>query len=93
MKGAVNRFQKSPNGTTHMLLEIDAIPKAASLYNLIKSAGLIQTANKKNAFKSRYNEETLLRKIEDLSWSNIIKESSSTMTTLQEDLEISDDDE
>jgi hypothetical protein len=87
MKGAVKRFQKSPNSTTHMLIEIDAIPEGVSLYNLIKSAGLIQT--NKNSFKSRYNEETLLRKIEDLSWSNIIKESSAM--TLQEDLAISDE--
>ena len=86
MQAAVKRFQKTPNGTTHMVMEIDPIPDGVSLYNLIKSAGLIQS--NKNMFKSRYTEEILLRKIEELSWSNIVKESW-TMT-LQDDLAISD---
>ena len=85
MQAAVKRFQKSPNGTTHMLMEIEPIPDGVSLFNLIKSAGLIQT--NKNAFKSLHTQEILLRKIEELSWSNIVKES----WTLHDDLAMSDD--
>ena len=68
-----------------MLMEIEPIPDGVSLFNLIKSAGLIQT--NKNAFKSLHTQEILLRKIEELSWSNIVKES----WTLHDDLAMSDD--
>jgi len=76
MDAAVLRFQLTDagtndlllEGTNDLLLEIDPIPQGVSLYNLIKSAGLIQT--NRNMFKSQFPQDTLLIKIKELSWGN-----------------------
>ena len=72
MTAAVKRFQRTPAGTTELLLEINIIPDVVSLYNLIKSSGLIQT--NKNTFNSKFSRDVLLEKIYNLSWSNVTKE-------------------
>jgi hypothetical protein len=71
MKAAVTRFGKTPNATNELLLEINDIPDVVSLFNLIKSSGLIQT--NKQAFTSRFPREALMQKIKDLSWSNVTR--------------------
>lgn len=68
MDAAVLRFQLTDAGTNDLLLEIDHIPQGVSLYNLLKSAGLIQT--NRNMFKSQFPLDTLLIKIKELSWEN-----------------------
>ena len=68
MDAAVLRFQLTDAGTNDLLLEIDRIPQGVNLYNLIKSAGLIQT--NRNMFKSQFPQDTLLIKIKELSWGN-----------------------
>lgn len=88
MTAAVKRFQKTLAGTTELLLEIDDIHHSVSLYNLIKSAGLIQT--NKNAFTSKFAREVLLQKISELSWSNVTREEW-VEAVLKADLAMSDD--
>ena len=51
MAAAVKRFQKTPTATNELLLESNNIPDVVSLYNLLKSSGLIQT--NKNVFNSK----------------------------------------
>src|SRR3977135_3783367 len=88
MVTAVKRFQKTPMGTTELLLEINDIPDVVSLYNLIKSSGLIQT--NKNAFTSKFSRDVLLEKIFNLSWTNITKEAW-VQAVLESDLAMSDE--
>ena len=90
MAAAIKRFQKTPTGTTELLLEIDGIPDVVSLYNLIKSAGIIQT--NKNAFKSKFACNVLIEKIKELSWSNVTREEW-VLAVLKSDLAMSDDEE
>src|SRR3977135_2526070 len=88
MVAAVKRFQKTPMGTTELLLEINDIPDVVSLYNLIKSSGLIQS--NKSAFTSKFSRDDLLEKIFNLSWSNVRKEAW-VEAVLKSDLAMSGD--
>ena len=90
MVAAVKRFQKTPTGTSELLLEIDGIPDVVSLYKFIISSGIIQT--NKNAFKSKFPRAELLEKIKELSWSNVTREEW-TQTVLKADLVMSEDEE
>ena len=75
-------------GTTELLLEINDIPDVVSLYNLIKSSGLIQS--NKSAFTSKFSRDDLLEKIFNLSWSNVTKEAW-VEAVLKSDLAMSGD--
>jgi hypothetical protein len=90
MAAAVKRFQKTPAGTDELLLEIHDIPDVTSLYNMIKSSGLVQTH--KNTFTSKYSREVLLQKIHDLSWSNVTR-AEWMEAVLKSDLAMSDDEQ
>jgi hypothetical protein len=70
------------------LLEIDNIPDVVSLYNLIKSSGLIK-ANKQ-AFSSPYTREVLIHHIKELSWSNVTQ-SAWMEAVIKSDLAMSSD--
>ena len=90
MAAAVKRFQKTPTSTNELLLEINNIPNVVSLYNLLKSSGLIQT--NKNVFNSKFSRNVLLEKIHNLSWSNVTKDAW-VQAVLNADLAMSDDEE
>ena len=90
MNAAIKRFQKSPSGTQEILLEIDDIPDVVSLYNMIKSSGLIQS--NKNTFKSKFPRNVLIQKIKELSWSNVTKQAWQDSIILS-NLSMSDDEQ
>ena len=90
MAAAVKRFQKTPAGTDELLLEIHDIPDVTSLYNMIKSSGLVQVH--KNTFTSKYSREVLLQKIHNLSWSNVTR-AEWMEAVLKSDLAMSDDEQ
>ena len=90
MAAAVKRFQKTPAGTDELLLEIHDIPDVTSLYNMIKSSGLVQVH--KNTFTSKYSRDVLLQKIHDLSWSNVTR-AEWMKAVLKSDLAMSDDEQ
>ena len=90
MAVAVKRFQKTPAGTQELLIEIDNIPNVVSLYDMLKSSGIIQ-ANR-NVFKSMFSREVLLQKINELSWSNVTREAW-VQAVVEADLTMSDDEE
>src|SRR5271167_2876981 len=90
MAAAIKRFQKTPAGTKELVLEIDGIPDVVSLFNMLKSSGLIQTH--KNTFKSKFPNDVLVQKIKEVSWSNVTKQAW-VEPILASDLAMSDDEE